>query len=387
MRVILKNLLKIVKICYICPMLMKCRLFLALFLAVSILAGCASGKDGAAVGDPMEPEFLAIGSLEDGGWRVVSVSPFDGSRDTLDVVRPVDRLVVMSTSYIGFLDAIGCDSVIAGVSGPDYIYGPFAEKAARRSVFDVGYESAPDYEKIMELKPDLLLMYAVTTARSPFIAKLESLGIRVLLVHEHFEHHPLARAAYLRLFGALTGKMHAADSVLSSVRANYLALADSVASGPARRRKVLLNIPYNDRWFIPGKDNYLTHLIEDAGGEVLGSEIGRTESSVISLEQAYSLSKEADCWLNVGWCRSLDQLAGANPVFEDMLGHIRDNASALGCDAGTGVWNDDARLSPKGGNDIWQSGVVRPDVVLRDLARIFSCGPDSLVYYRKLPIR
>lgn len=365
-------------------MFMKSRRFLALFLVASSLFGCTSGKEGTAVGNSTEPKFLTIASLASGGWRIVSVSPFDGSEDTLDVVKPMDRLIVMSTSHIGFLEAVGCDSAVAGVSGLDYIHGPFAQKAVQRGVADVGYESAPDYEKIMELKPDLLLTYEVTAARSPFIAKLESLGIRVLAVHEHLEHHPLARASYIRLFGALTGNMHAADSVLSSVRTNYLTLADSVSSGSPARRKVLLNIPYNDRWFIPGKDNYLTHLIEDAGGEVLGSESNRTESSVISLEKAYSLGKEADCWLNVGWCRSLDQLVGVNPIFEDMLENIRDNASARGYGADFPVWNDDARLSPKGGNDIWQSGVVRPDLVLRDLARIFGCDPDSPVYYRKL---
>ena len=44
------------------------------------------------------------------------------------------------------------------------------------------------------------------------MTKLRSLGIRVFVVNEHLESHPLARARYIRLFGALTGRMEEARS-------------------------------------------------------------------------------------------------------------------------------------------------------------------------------
>ena len=183
----------------------------------------------------------------------------------------------------------------------------------------------------------------------------------------------------------LTGNMAAADSVLGIVREGYLSLADSVAAAIRQPRRVLLNIPYNDQWFIPSSDNYLCRLVEDAGGEVLGSGSGKSMSSTISLEKAYSLSKEADCWLNVGWCRTLDQLEGVNPLFPDMLENIASNASRRGFDGKEVVWNDNARVSPKGGNDIWQSGVVRPDLVLRDMVvAMHSSGECKTLYYRGL---
>lgn len=329
--------------------------------------------------DISQPEFLELEQLDSDRWMAVSISPFDGSRDTLVIDNPLDNLICMSTSYVGFLEAIGCGSVVKGVSGIDYLYG------SELDAEDVGYDSAPDYEKIVSLEPDLLLAYSVSAAKTPFVAKLGSLRIRVFFIHEHLERHPLARASYIRFFGALTGNMAAADSVLGIVREGYLSLADSVAAAIRQPRKVLLNIPYNDQWFIPSSDNYLYRLVEDAGGEVLGSGSGKSMSSTISLEKAYSLSKEADCWLNVGWCRTLEQLEGVNPLFPDMLENIASNASRRGFDGEKVVWNDNARVSPKGGNDIWQSGVVRPDLVLRDMVvAMHPSGECKTLYYRGL---
>ena len=390
----------------------------AVFLACSMfITGCRPHTKSGGNADPEKPEYLIIDKT-DNGWRAVSVSPFDGSRDTLDILSPLHRLIVMSTSHFGFLDAIGRTDVVVGVSGLDYLYfrveasvcedtaalGTLrggtvsgASGGAERSeasdplmlppdkpkLVDVGYEAAPDYEKIVSLKPDLLLTYSVSAAESPFMEKLKSLGIRVFVVNEHLESHPLARAAYVRLFGALSGNMEAADSVYDAVCLNYKELADSISSSGNPSRKVLLNIPYNDQWFVPSSENYLTTMIKDAGGEVLGCEEGRAASSVMSVEKAYSLGKEADCWLNVGWCRTLDQLLSVNPIFEDIYGHIRTNASGRGLEGYPVVWNDNGRVNAKGGNDIWQSGVARPDLVLRDLAAILhpSAPTPVLTYY------
>ena len=422
-----------------------------LFAALGALVCSCGGKvvgDGGR--DVSEPRFLEIFERPEGGWTVVSVSPFDGSRDSLVIDRPFSRLVAMSTSHYGFLDALGATDRIVGISGPDYLYtalvgsrqaltvrtprfarplpslgesvktsfhllsfdlGPSllrdegvhgpdlpdlptatekreAAGRSQKAIADVGYDSAPDYEKIVGLGPDVVLTYAVSGAKSPFETKLEQLGIKVFTVNEHLERHPLARAAYIRLFGALTGRMAAADSILSEVTKSYNAIAAEVKDRKEAPRKVLLNIPYNDQWFVPSEDSYLTALIRDAGGEVLGCEKGKAASSVMPVEKAYTLSQEADCWLNTGWCHTRKDLLGVNPIFKDMLGNIESNAAELGYGSYPVVWNDNKRVNSKGGNDIWQSGVARPDLVLLDLAAILH--PDNqgealkTIYYRQI---
>lgn len=401
-------------------------IFLATAFAASV-CGCARNVSGDLPQDVIEPQFMNIIPEADGGYSLVSISPFDGSRDTISIGQPLGRLIVMSTSYIGFLDAVGADSVIVGVSGGEYVCDSSVTAGlSNGTVVDIGYDASPDYEKIMALKPDLLLTYSVSPVKSQFFSKLESLGIKTFIVNEHLERHPLARAAYIRLFGALTGNMAAADSVLKIVSENYISLRDSVQGGlgandayasdkgelnagdekqgsggtegnTPKPRKILVNIPYKDQWFIPGQESYLTTLFKDAGGEILGAKSGSSVSGQISVETAYSLSKEADLWMNVGWCQTLEQLLSVNPLFDDFLMDIQENASARGYSNAEGcatnssdtsasvVWNDNNRLNPKGGNDFWESGVVHPDLLLRDLIGIFR-GEDNRtpIYYKSI---
>lgn len=401
-------------------------IFLAIAFAASV-CGCARNVSGDLPQNVIEPQFMNIIPEADGGYSLVSISPFDGSRDTISISQPLGRLIVTSTSYIGFLDAVGADSVIVGVSGGEYVCDSSVTAGlSNGTVVDIGYDASPDYEKIMALKPDLLLTYSVSPVKSQFFSKLESLGIKTFIVNEHLERHPLARAAYIRLFGALTGNMAAADSVLKVVSENYISLRDSVQGGlgandayasdkgelnagdekqgsggtegnTPKPRKILVNIPYKDQWFIPGQESYLTTLFKDAGGEILGAKAGSSVSGQISVETAYSLSKEADLWMNVGWCQTLEQLLSVNPLFEDFLRNIQRNASAIGYSGTKGcatnpsdtsasvVWNDNNRLNPKGGNDFWESGVVHPDLLLRDLIGIFRGEYGyATIYYKSI---
>lgn len=331
------------------------------FLAVATLAvaGCTA-RPGRADGGR-----AAYFDLTDDG-AVVTVSPYDGTADTLRPDAPVTSLVCMSTSYIGFLEEIGAEDVITGVSGRNFVTnGDVRERAA-----EVGYEAAPDYEKILSLHPDLVVTYTVSSVLPAYIVKLRSLGIRVLILYEHLEPSPLGKAEYVRLFGALTGRTAQADSAFASVKSRYEALA--LPADAPDRKKVLINIPYGDQWYIPGAENYLSQLIRDAGGEVLGATPGTGQSTTISVEKAYALSQQADVWLHPGLCRTRDELRSVHPLFGDF--------PVLG----KPVYNNIRRYRSGGGNDFWESGAAHPERILEDLITILhperSAG-EGLRYY------
>lgn len=357
---------------------------IASLLFVTLLLGCTN-PHSVPIGDvSLDPRYLKIQPDSSFGCSVLSISPYDLKEDTLSITSPFRNIVVMSTSHVGFLDALSATTVVKGVSGLDYVCSPSVlDSVQAGAVLDVGPDIAPNYERILSLHPDLVLAYSVSDVVPDYVKTLESLGIRVFMVNEHHESHPLARASYVRLFGALTGRLSAADSVLGSVCESYDSIASSVGE---RKRKVLLNIPYNNQWFIPGGSSYLATLVSDAGGEVLGAVPGAFESSVISVEEAYALAKDADCWINVGWCSTMGQLEGENPLFGDFVSAIRVNAAERGYCPDDVVWNSNKRLNPHGGNDFWESGVVHPDRILNDLALIFSDRIDGELYYYS-PVR
>ena len=303
---------------------------------------------------------------------VVVVSPYSGQCDTLVLERPLNNIICMSSSQVAGLAAIGADSVICAVSGVRYISSPSIRMRARISavaakeggfkpMYDIGYESSLDYERILKLNPDIVLAYTVSGAEPQYITRLRSLGIRVLVLHDHLENHPLARAEYMRLYGALTGRQALADSLFEEISSRYESLA-ALTDKNCDRVKVLLNVPYGDAWYIPGEESYMSRLIRDAGGQVLGSKQGTSVSGTVTLEQAYKLSQDADIWLNPGPYRTRRELENSHHAFP-MFGPLK---------RGKPIYNNTLRTTPEGGNDFWESGSVRPDIVLEDMIKIFS---------------
>ena len=87
------------------------------------------------------------------------------------------------------------------------------------------------------------------------------------------------------------------------------------------------------------------------------------------------LAADADVWLNVGMANTLDELKAACPKFADIR-----------CVRNGFVYNNNARINAAGGNDYWESAVVNPDIVLRDLIKIFhpELVEEPFVYYKQL---
>lgn len=349
-----------------------------LLIFISLLLISCRGADRNIEGN--SSDYARYFEILDNPVRVVVMSPYDTEADTLLIDRPLDNLVCMSSSHVAALSAIGADSVITAVSGIRYISDPAIRQRWRDTgstaeitpLYDIGYEADLDFERIMKIRPDLLLTYTVSGAEPQYIIKLRSLGIPVLVLHDHLEDHPLARAEYVRLFGALTGRQRQADSLFASVAERYLAAVSDDVAVSGTSKKLLLNIPYGDAWYIPGADSYMARLIKDAGGEVLGAEPGTSRSRVITMEQAYTLSQAADIWLNPGHCRTREELSRIHQLFPK-FGPLAN---------GLPIYNNTLRTTPEGGNDFWESGAVRPDLILEDLKKIISGDPaDSLNYF------
>ena len=333
------------------------RYFTILLLSFLAVFSCRQQDRTVEVGSSQEYARFFDVVENDSLTGVVVIQPDYMSADTLWFESPMDRLICMSSSHVAALSAVGADSVICGVSGLRYISDP---DVVRSGIKDIGYDAALDYEAILALEPDLLVTYAVTGAEPAYVAKLRSLGVRTLVLHDHLEQHPLARAEYVRLFGALTGLMEVADSVYAGVRDRYLELAATVDR--AHSAKVLINVPYGDAWYIPGQDGYMSQLVRDAGGEVIGAAEGTSASSVISLEQAYEYSLEADLWLNPGSCRTREELGAAHHMFP-RFGPLA---------KGLPIYNNIRCVNEGGGNDFWEQGAVRPDLVLEDMISIMN---------------
>ena len=287
------------------------------------------------------------------------------------IVGSARRVVCMSTSHLAMLDAIGCVDAVVGLSGKDYVMNETI--AQRAEVLDIGYDTNLDYEALLSLRPDVVLMYGITAENSSQTAKLRELGIPYIYLGDYTEQSPLGKAEWVVAIAEIMGVTETGISLFSEVEERYLEVKGSVANG-VRRPKVMLNTPYQDVWYMPSDDSYMVQLIEDAGGEYVYKGNNPTGGSRgIGLEEALTLVGSADIWLNPGQCLTLDELRRSVPHF-----------ARCGVVERGDVYNNNNRRSPNGGSDFWESAIVRPDVVLGDLKMIMEGGDESLYYHHRL---
>lgn len=281
------------------------------------------------------------------------------------------RVICMSSTHVAMLDLAGAVERVAGVSGIDYISNAYVA-AHRDRIADVGYEGSIDYERIVAQQPDLVLLYGVNGA-SGMEPKLRELGIPFVYIGEYLEEDPLGKAEWLVAVAETVGCRTSAEEIFAAIPERYEALKRRVAD-TAGTPSVMLNTPYGDSWFMPSAGNYLVRLIADAGGRYVYPQNDTGRSLPIDLEEAALLVSEADLWLHVQ-AASLDELRSRYPRFADAP-----------CVREGRIWNCDRRSNAAGGNDFWESSVVHPDLVLRDLMKILhpELVGEPFVYYRRI---
>ena len=281
------------------------------------------------------------------------------------------HIVCMSSSYITMLDALGQVDRIVAVSGINYIANPYI-LAHRDSIKDMGPEI--NYELLLGLKPDVVLLYGIGDAQTAVTDKLKELAIPYMYVGEYLEESPLGKAEWLVALSELTDSRDKGIDVFREIPKRYQALKDLTAS-VEQRPTVMFNTPWNDSWVMPSTQSYMAQLVTDAGADYIYKENTSNSSAPIGLETAYGLIQKADYWINVGTASTLDELKNMNPKFADAKS-VRNKT----------VYNNNLRITATGGNDYWESAVVRPDVVLRDLIHIFhpELVSGSTYYYRHL---
>lgn len=281
-------------------------------------------------------------------------------KDKQVIRTPVKSVICLSTSHIGFLSALNENGSLKALSGAGFVSDSAVQEAVTsKRVFDVGYDQGINYERILSLKPDLIMAYGVGGEVTGFINKLQDLGLNVILNGEYLEESPLAKAEWVKFVGAFYNKEQEASDYFSRIAKNYNAIKDKVAQVKTHP-VVMTGLPYKDAWWIAGGQSNLAALISDAGGEFLWHENTSKEAFVVSLEEVVVRSSKADFWINCGTVNNLAELIAADSRF-DAFPQVQKKT----------IFNNNLKVSPGGGNDYWERGVVRPDLILADLVKIF----------------
>jgi iron complex transport system substrate-binding protein len=122
---------------------------------------------------------------------------------------------------------------------------------------------------------------------------------------------------------------------------------------------------------MPGTKSYMVKFINDAGAEYVYPANGGRDSYPMSMEKAYGIAQNADFWLIGNAAKSLGELKYTDSRMAEIPAFKNKR-----------VYNSNLRANDYG-DDFWESGIVKPDVVLEDLIKIFhpELVPEHEFYY------
>ena len=327
------------------------------FLTSILFVGCAqhSAEQGSIpAGNKYATGFQITPT--DSGIVVEVFQPYQ----RICVTAPLRRLGTMSTVQVGFLYAIDALDCLVAVCNPELIYTP-----VKGDEIDLGDSMQPIAERVLMADLDLLLAVNYGQYDNLEATRLEKLGVPTIYINEWTETSPLARAEWIRVFGALTGRLPQADSVFYEVETKYKELIANSQEPIA----IMSGNNFRGTWYVPSGLNYLAYLFKDAGADYPFYDDFSATSLPLTIEQTIRYFSDADVWVGAGG-NSLDELAQMDEK------HTWFKAFRNGR-----VYNWRKQQRNGGPNNFWERGVVHPEEMLEDIIHILNNAPDSLLHF------
>ncbi len=294
----------------------------------------------------------------DSGMIVEVFQPYQ----RLCINAPLRRIGTMSTVQVGFLYAIDAIDALVAVCNPELIYTP-----VKGDEIDLGDSMKPSAERVLQADLDILLAVNYGQFDNLEAARLEKLGVPIIYINEWQEGSPLARAEWIRVLGALTGRLHEADSVFKAVETKYISL--TAQRGPTAQRSIMSGNNFRGTWYVPSGKNYLAYLFKDAGAEYPFYDDERATSIPLTIEDVLHYFHDADVWVG----------AGGNSLAE--LAEMDEKHTWFKAYQNRRVYNWRKQTKPSGANNFWERGVVHPEEMLEDVINMLNNAPDSLLHF------
>ena len=212
------------------------------------------------------------------------------------VVRtPLSRSLVYSSVHCALLAELGAADAIGGVCDLRYIRLPFVHEAfAQGRLADCGNAMNPDVERIVELRPDAVLLSPYQDSNG--YGRIATLGIPLVECADYLETSALGRAEWMRFYGRLFGVGRQADSLFAVVEDNYRRLKQRALLS-STSLSVLSDTKYGPVWYVSGGGSPMGRLYADAGGRYVFADEPTSGALPLSFESVLDRAGNADVWL------------------------------------------------------------------------------------------
>lgn len=280
---------------------------------------------------------------------------------------PVEKIVVTSTTHIPSLETLEVEKTLKGFPTLGYISSSKTrELIDAGKVQELGTNQQINTELLLAIQPDVVVGFSVNGNNKAYDLVRKN-GIPVVFNSDWTEQNPLGKAEWIKFFGALYDKLPEATAAFEKVEKAYLD-AKTLAKSAAEKPRVLAGAMYRDQWFLPYGNSWQGDFIEDAGGEYIYGKTKGNGSMALSFEKVFEDGKDADIWIAPGNFTSYSQLLKSSEHYRKFKAFQNKQ-----------VYNYAGVVGKTGGVLYYEFAPNRPDLVLKDLIKIFH--PELLPNY------
>ncbi len=281
---------------------------------------------------------------------------------------PIQSIVVTSTTHIPSLEMLNVANTLVGFPSTNFISSAKTRKRIDAGkVREVGVNESLNTEILIDMKPDVIVSFGINNC-NPTIDNLQKSGLNVLINGDWTEQSPLGKAEWIKFFGALYGLDAKANTIFNTIENNYknaLALAKNTTQKPT----VLSGAMFQDQWYVPQGESWVSVFLKDAKSNYLWKETKGFGSLSLPFETILDKAQNATFWIAPGDFSSLKQMSDSNPHYAEFSSFKNKKVYSYAINKGA-----------KGGIVYFELASARPDLVLKDLIKIFH--PELLPNYK-----
>ena len=282
---------------------------------------------------------------------------------------PVKEIIVTSTTHIPMVELLKEEKSIIGFPFSRYVS---SEKTRQLidlgKIKEIGKENALNTEILLDLQPELIVGYSVSSADKS-LSTIQKSGINVIYNGDWLEETPLGRAEWIKFFGVLFDKEQLADSIFNVIENNYLE-AKKIALKSTKQQTVLSGaIMSKDIWNLPAGDSFVAQFLEDANVNYLWKNTKGKGSLSLSFESVFEKGVNADYWIAPGYFSSKEQMLSSNKLYKKFTTFKEDK-----------IYSPSIKKGKTGGIIYYELAPTRPDLVLKDIIKI--TNPELLPNYK-----
>ena len=289
----------------------------------------------------------------------------DLPNDVQKIEVPVKNMAALSTTFIGMLKELNALDVVAITTDAQYVWNPqIKARISSGKVAAVSFDQQLAPEDLLKRKVSLV-MFSGFGQDFPNTDKLSQLGVVTMPNYDWEEKHPLGKAEWIKVFGALVGKEQEAANYFDHLCANY---EKAKANKPkAISQKVLAGCLTGDVWYAPAGESFLAGIMKDAGMDYIYAQEKGTASLSLTLERVSKDERKCAVWINAE-AKSLSELNTINSKLTSF--QVVQKGRVYSYMHQTSFF--------------WEMNAIHPDWLMEDLIKIGHDQPGHLHFYKRL---